>query len=120
MKRTPLARASVTRREHLAEPGRESFTAPRFGRCSICNKPGLLRRHHVVLEQHCRAEGADPWDVRNSLWIGDGRTCHCHRKHHDAVARIPVSKIPDEAIGFAVELYGSGAGAYLSRYYGAD
>lgn len=117
MKRSPLR--DTPRVDHSSEPGYSEWKRPVFGRCGVCGVAGLNFRHHVVTESHLRAEGRDPWDLRNALAIGDGRKCSCHRDHHSACARIPVSKVPDQAIRFVVEVYGPGAGAYLSRYYAA-
>lgn len=115
MKRTPMR--DKPRVDHRSEPGYSEWTRHVFGRCGVCGVAGLNVRHHVVLEQHLRAQGLPAYDLRNALLIGDGRKCGCHRDHTAACARIPVSKVPDEAVRFVVELYGAGAGAYLSRYY---
>jgi hypothetical protein len=99
------------------EAGYKAWHSPSWGRCAVCSQPGRLQRHHVVLEQHCRAQGADPWDMRNALELG--MWCRCHRDHHQAARRIPVSKIPGDAVDFCTALYGPGAAAYLQRYYSA-
>lgn len=103
--------------DHSGEPGYKAWHAPIFGRCAVCQQPGRLVRHHVVLEQHCRAEGVSPWDMRNSLELG--MHCRCHRDHHGAARRLPLAKVPGDAVDFCTELYGEGAGGYLARYYGA-
>lgn len=115
MKRTPLvAKPGPDRR---AEPGRGAWKSPVVGECAACGRRGLLLRHHVVLEQHVRAAGGDPWDLRNALALGY-YACRCHRDHHHAVRRIPLSCVPPEAIAFAVELLGvAAADSYLARYY---
>lgn len=117
MKRSPMRDKPPV--DHSSEPGYREWKTPSFGRCGVCGKPGLLVRHHVVLEQHLRAQGLPAYDLRNALLIGDGRRCDCHRDHTAACARISIKRVPDEAIAFCSELYGPGAGAYLSRYYTA-
>lgn len=115
MKRTPLL--SRRRPERPLEPGYKAWHTPVFGRCEACGKPGLLLRHHVVLEQHVRAAGGDPYDLRNAMALGY-YSCACHRHHHHAVRRLSIRAVPDEAVAFCSELLGPAAGAYLSRYYG--
>ena len=101
--------------DHRGEPGWRDWHQPIWGNCAVCSQPGRLERHHVVLEQHVRAAGGDPWDTRNALELG--RYCRCHRDHHQAARRISLKHVPDQAVAFASELLGEGAGAYLSRYY---
>lgn len=70
----------------------------------------------MVLEQHVRAAGGDPWCLRNSLCLG--MHCRCHREHHSAARKLPVSLIDASALAFMVELLGEdGAECYLERYY---
>jgi hypothetical protein len=114
MRRTPLRAAPAVDRSR--EPGYREWHTPAWGRCQACGAPGLLVRHHVILAQHLRALGADPWDMRNALQLG--AYCDCHRRHHDAARRLSVRCVPDAAIVLVSECYGAGAGAYLSRYYG--
>lgn len=118
MKRSPLrARSRVDRSD---EPGYWAWKAPVFGSCAACAAHGLLLRHHVVLEQHVRAEGGDPWDLANSLLLGY-YACSCHRDHHHAVRRLPRSKLPPAAIAFVTELLGPARrDDYLRRFYSAD
>jgi hypothetical protein len=116
VKRSPLrARPPADRR---SEPGYVAWHAPVYGECAVCGKRDRLVRHHVVLQQHVRALGADPWDLRNSILIGSGFACSCHRSHHVACRRLPLDKVPDAAIVFAVLLLGEErAQDYLGRYY---
>lgn len=114
MKRTPLVA-----KPHVngSGPGRSEWKAPVYGYCAACGKHGLLLRHHVILEQHVRTAGGDPWDLRNSMTLGY-YACACHRDHHHAVRRLPLAKVPDVAIAFAVELLGEERAAdYLARFY---
>lgn len=90
----------------------------RYGRCSVCRRPGRLIRHHVVYQQHIRPLEGDLWDLRNALDLG--LFCRCHANHHAAVRRISLSIIPDEAVAFAIDLFGvSRAAMYFARYYDA-
>lgn len=113
MRRVPLRAVPPPNRSD--EPGYRVWHSPAFGRCAVCDQPGRLVRHHVVLEQHLRAMGAPAYDLRNALDLG--MHCRCHSQHHNGARRIPVSKVPDDAIAYASELLGDGVGAYLSRYY---
>lgn len=115
MRRVPLK--AVPPADRSSEFGYREWHARTFGRCAVCGRPGLLVRHHVVLEQHLRARGRSAWDLRNALLLG--AHCPCHRRHHQAASRIPISTVPDEAIAFCADVLGPGAGAYLSRYYSA-
>lgn len=116
MKRSPLrARPPV---DQSAEPGYAAWKAPAWGRCEACGKRDRLIRHHVVLAQHVRALGGPVYDLRNSLLLGTGVRCDCHRSHHHATRRLPLAVVSPEAIAFAQELLGGErAGEYLRRYY---
>lgn len=115
MRRPPLqVRPPV---DHSGEPGYRAWHAPIFGCCAVCSQPGRLVRHHVVTERHVREAGGDPFDMRNSLALG--MHCRCHRDHHGAARRLPLAKLPGDAVDFCTELYGEGAGDYLARYYAA-
>lgn len=113
MRRSPLRLVPPPDRSN--EPGRREWKASSWGDCAVCGQPGRLERHHVVLEQHVRKAGGDPWDLRNAMALG--MWCRCHREHHQAAQRISLRRVPDDAIDFAAELFGAGAGAYLSRFY---
>jgi hypothetical protein len=113
VRRTPLKASPPA--DHSHEEGYREWKTPTFGRCQGCGKPGLRERHHVVAEQHVRAEGGDPYDLRNGMQLG--MHCRCHSRHTNAAQRLPLARVPDEAIAFASELFGAGAGAYLSRHY---
>ena len=109
-------RALERLRKRRAEPGYDVWHRTRYGRCAICGKRGTILRHHVVLEQHVRVEGGNPWDLRNSLDIGS--RCDCHLNHHFASHRIPFRVVPAAARAFADELLGPGrAELYFQRYY---
>ena len=118
MRRVPLRLVAPVDRS--GEPGYRAWHAPVFGHCSVCGEgPGRLERHHVVHEQHVRAEGGAPWDLRNSWLLGTH--CPCHSRHTSAAQRLPASKLPAEAIEFAIELLGAGpADLYFDRYYAPD
>jgi hypothetical protein len=110
---------SVPSGSHIDEPGWREWKTPTAGRCGVCGKWGLLLRHHVILEQHVRVHGGDPWDLRNALGLGY-YACSCHRDHHHAVRRIPASKLTPASIEFAIELLGAAAAdQYFDRYYAA-
>lgn len=94
---------------------------PRWGNCEACGKHGPVTRHHVVHRQHVRNWHGDEWDPRNSMLVGDkfGR-CTCHASHHLASRRIPLAKVPESALAFAVDLMGEhAAAAYFKRFYAA-
>ncbi len=117
MRRSPLrTRPPADRRD---EPGWRLWHAPVWGECAVCGKRDRLVRHHVVTEQKVRREGGGPWDLRNSIGIGIGYVCVCHRDHHNhPIRRIALSKVSVEAIEFAVELLGEPqATDYLRRTY---
>ena len=88
----------------------ETCRAPfRGGRCG---QPAE-QLHHVVYAQHVRRHGGDLNDGRNLLPL-----CYdCHRRHHNRIAVIPVTSLPDVAVEFAHELLGEAAPDYLGRYY---
>lgn len=102
--------------DRTTEPGREEWKTTRRGRCAICGRSQLILRHHVVYEQHVRAAGGDPWDLRNAMDVG--AFCRCHANHHSAVERIPMRLVPDAAADFAMDLFGfARAAVYFARYY---
>lgn len=106
--------------DHRAEPGYRQWHAPVYGPCAVCGLRGRLVRHHVITEQLVRREGGAPWELANCILLGYGDRCGCHRLHHRALAKLPLSLVPAAAIAFAVELLGAGpAEAYLHRYYAA-
>ena len=95
--------------------GRRRFVSGQVG----CAHPGCLKRshveheHHVVYEQHVRANGGDRWDPRNAL-----RLCvSCHSSHHHRGRVLPLVALRDANLQFAFELLGAGAYDYLRRYY---
>jgi hypothetical protein len=107
-----------------AEAGAETFKRVQRGYCSICGKWGWVRRHHVLTETKVRREGADPWALRNALWIGVGGeggaryTCDCHANHHAASHEIPLSKVPAAAVRFTYAVLGEARAAdYFRRRY---
>lgn len=119
----PLKRTSLLRKRpaKTIEPGAYEYKKVELGRCQVCGAPGLVRRHHIVYEQHVRRAGGDPYSLANSMWIGiEGHTCQCHPRHHSGMARIPLDLIPDTAMAFAVDLLGEDRAAdYLCRRYAA-
>jgi 5-methylcytosine-specific restriction endonuclease McrA len=104
------------------EAGRTAWKEPVKGRCEGCGRRGRLVRHHVVYEQHVRAERGDPWELSNAMLLGV--FCDCHRKHHEsgpARRPLPLAKVPDAALVFAVDLMGEDRAAeYFRRYYGGE
>jgi hypothetical protein len=84
-------------------------------RCENCRRRRWKQRHHVVLEQHVRAEGGDPWDPRNRMLL----CLPCHEAHTAAVWRVRFDRLRDETLDFAAELFGSAgrAALYFARYY---
>lgn len=129
LKRTKPVRAH--RKPAMATPAMFAYKEVRWGACTVCGAVGMIRRHHVVLEQHVRAEQGDPWDLRNALWIGAfDYVCRCHSRHHHQPARgdtrIPLSLVPDAAFEFAVDLFASKpfpdayAADYMCSHYRGD
>lgn len=113
------SRARKRARVKAERPGRVVWKEERTGPCGVCGRRGRLLRHHVVYEQHVRREGGDPWDLRNALDVG--RYCDCHDAHHRSGPGrrpIPLAKVPEEAIAFAVDLLGEDRAVdYFRRYY---
>jgi len=104
--------------DHRAEEGYAQWKASTFGECAACGQRDRLVRHHVVTESRVRAAGGNPYDLANSLSLGAGFRCSCHRDHHSACARLPISCLSDDALAFAVDLLGEHQAAeYLRRYY---
>lgn len=122
-RRTPPRRTGPLRRRRkpvVVDPAvvaaREAWKVPRAGFCACgCDRFALhLERHHVVYEQHVRAEGGDVWDLANSILLHP----RCHSQHHSAARRIPLAQVPDSALAFAVDLLGEDAAAlYFVRRY---
>lgn len=113
------ARLSTHRKPPESNPSRDEFKTVRDGICRVCGKRGQVRRHHVVTEQEIRKQGGDPWDLRWGMWVGAfDDMCTCHRRHHNAVARIPFRIVPEHAIEVALELLGfDRAALYFARFY---
>lgn len=115
MKRTSLLRRSRLRsrprRVDYNHPGRKAWQEPQSGFCPVCRRPcWRLHRHHVLLEQIVRREGADVWALRNSMLICPD----CHAAHHAASKKIPLKLVPEAAIAFAVDVLGEHRAA---RYF---
>lgn len=72
-----------------------------------------LQQHHIVYRQQVRRSGGDEWDPRNAITL----CTPCHAMHHQRRGAFPLVLLPDEAIEFAFELLGPGAGIYLPRRY---
>lgn len=121
MKRTSLKRSKPLRAHRKpaeATPDRHAYKEVVWGRCEVCGAAGWVRRHHCVYEQHCRVEGFPLFALENAMWVGVDWTCACHRRHHDAVQRIPLSLLPLDAVGWCYRMFGEDAGrAYLAKRY---
>jgi hypothetical protein len=93
------------------------------GRENACRQCGSARGgrrlhlHHVVYEQHVRANHGDAYDPSNSLTL----CVRCHAAHHKSSvnpAHIPITLLRDENFTFAARLLGRlAAYNYLSRRY---
>lgn len=85
--------------------------------CVICKSKRVVS-HHTVYEQEVRRRDRSLiWDVRNRTPIC-GRD---HMRHHDdSPWKIPLAKLPDAAIEFAIDLLGPFAYDYLRRHYSGD
>lgn len=73
-------------------------------------------RHHVVYEQHVRAEGGDRFDPDNGLVLAHD----CHASHHRRGRVLPLTALRDANIRFAYHLLGDAAYDYLTRRYGGE
>ena len=116
MKRSvPLRRSAPlkTRRRPLVdEPGRDAWNQRRSGWCETCGSfEYRLHGHHVVYEQIVRREGGDPWSPANRMDL----CASCHMAHHAAARKIPLSKVSDAALAFAVGLLGEHRAADFFR-----
>lgn len=120
MKRTALKRTAPPRRVASGgrfDPERELFklAARQQRKFCQCRTPMRGQAHHVLYEQHAKAEGVNAHDERNAMLVCG----HCHYQHHQATERIPERDIPAPAIEFLVETLGvDRARDYLTRYYG--
>lgn len=88
--------------------------------CFICGKPGDFHAHHVVDKQLLRREygrtGDALYDTRNAMRLHR----HCHFQFENSRIEIPLKKLKDEMIEYAVEVMGLRAYDYLKRYYSGD
>lgn len=119
LRRASRLRARPKRIEH--NPARDAWKTRVAGACECgCGVFTIrLERHHVIYEQHLRAEGHEDllWDLRNSMLLLPAH----HRNHHLAAKQIRRARIPAAAVEFAVERFGADiADRYLSRYYAAE
>lgn len=88
--------------------------------CFICGKPGDFHAHHVVDKQTLRREygrtGDSLYDTRNAMRLHR----YCHFQFENSRAEIPLTKLKDCMIEYAVEVMGLRAYDYLKRYYSGD
>jgi hypothetical protein len=84
--------------------------------CRCCGRGGFRQNHHVVFEQHVRAEGGDVHDPRNALSLHPN-PCHYGTAH---TGKLKLSCLRDENYAFAAELLGSAAHNYLRRRYAGE
>lgn len=123
MKRSPLRRRTALlsrpRRENRNDPARLAWKEPHAGWCQCgCDRFSMhLDRHHVTEAQTLRQLGREDllWNMANSMLLDP----HCHANHTSAFRRIPLPAVPEAAIAFAVDLFGSDLAAadYFSRRY---
>ncbi len=76
-----------------------------------------LEAHHVVTQQQLRLAGRHDllWDPRNGMTV-----CGLvHRRHTQAIQRIPASAIPGRCTTFATH-HGFDAAGIIERYYASD
>jgi 5-methylcytosine-specific restriction endonuclease McrA len=108
VKRTPIKRS---RPKKLPPEARAFKDAYQGHVCHACQFLWAQTSHHVVYEQHLR--GPDKWRLENAMPV-----CRdCHRRHHQAVERIPASCLTEQNLQFANDVLGPGAGDYLNRRY---
>jgi hypothetical protein len=120
--------ASSLRRRPKPKPDQAEALAHRLFReaaakqrcCQWCGKTKSdWHPHHVIYAQYLKHNHHPIYDTRNVL-----RLCiNCHAKHHDGTPeKLPLSKLRDENIEYAVYLIG-GYLAYdylTTRYAGED
>lgn len=96
---------------------RKRWLEARGDRCEVCGATRALHFHHVIYEQHLKLDGGDPYDPANGMTVCQS----CHRRHHDAVRRIPFPNVPDAASDFAIRLLGPDRAAlYFARFYAPE
>lgn len=86
-------------------------------RCVACTGRAV-QRHHVIYRQELKWRGGSMKDKRNLVPVCK----RCHEKHHQAVERLPMRRLPDEFFEFARDLMGAGpAYEWVRRFYaGSD
>ena len=91
------------------------------GRCACCNSTGRFEVHHVIAKERCKKEHIPQHSPDNALRLCAKSPDSCHERHTTAQERVPLSKLRDENIAFAVHLGRGPAYNYLTRYYaGSD
>ena len=121
LKRTPLARRTPLRSRPKARkrtPAEIAWKTPRWGRCEACglidDEP--LHGHHIVSRQMVARAGGDEWNPANRLDLCG--TCHFNHEFDLANRKIPLGRIPVEAVDFAADLLGEDlAMVYLLKHY---
>ena len=124
MKRSALRRSPLRRHRRPSLPpvdlaARAAWKDPQTGFCECgCNRFSMhLHRHHVVLQQIVRREAGNEWALANSMLLHPD----CHRRHHDCIRKIPVERVPVDALAFALDLLGEGGAAhYFHSRYGCE
>jgi 5-methylcytosine-specific restriction endonuclease McrA len=113
LRRTPLARK---RRSGVVSMAERVWKMPEHGFCQCgCGRfSARLHRHHVLLRQTVRREGADQWSLRNAMLLHPD----CHAAHHAGQRKILLAQVPESALAFAVDVLGeAGAADYFRRRY---
>ena len=114
LRRTPLRRHPKRHVETPAErEARMTWADPHRGWCSYgCGSFSThLQRHHVLLAQIVKREGGDVWALANSMLLAESR----HRRHHDCIRKLPIGRVPEQAVAFAVDLLGEGRATLYFR-----
>lgn len=112
MKRSPM---KVKRRPSMSAQERRDALAfkrsTQWDPCAACGRLTFTAAHHVVYQQHLKAE--DRWRQENALSV----CTSCHEAHHNGSRRIPLEVLSDDNLNFASEVLGLAAGDYLRRRY---
>ena len=129
MKQTPLKRRawmrsradSYSRGMREVDPARQAWKCPRYGRCQNCglidDRP--LHGHHVIERQAFVRAGLDEWDLRNRMNLCE--RCHFEHTYGQANRKIPVEKIPEVALAYAVSVLGEPfVSDHVRRHYGCE
>jgi len=135
MKQTPLRRTtplkrsrvrsradSYSRRVKDPDPAREAWKHPTYGHCQNCDylddqRP--LHGHHVIARQVLARAGLPEYDARLRMNLCE--RCHMNSEFGLANRKIPIEKVPEIALAYAVRILGEAFVAdYVRRHYNCE